>query len=90
MMAITTLSSREFYQDVGRAKRAAEQGPVIITDRGEPSLVVLKYEEYRRLAGKSGKTLFDAIAQFGPDADFDFEPPKRSRKSSLKIPDFDD
>ena len=33
-MTITTLSSREFNHDTGRAKRAALKGPVFITDRG--------------------------------------------------------
>jgi prevent-host-death family protein len=37
----TTLTAREFNQDTGRAKRAAEDGPVIITDRGKPSHVLL-------------------------------------------------
>ncbi|HEX4032186.1 MAG TPA: hypothetical protein VHX20_17615 [Terracidiphilus sp.] len=40
-MAITTLSSREFNQDVSRAKRAAKKGPVFVTDRGRPSHVLL-------------------------------------------------
>ena len=35
-MAVTKLSSREFNQDTSRAKRAAERGPVFITDRGRP------------------------------------------------------
>ena len=46
----TKLSSREFNQDTGRAKRAAELGPVYITDRGRPSHVLLTFEDYRRLA----------------------------------------
>jgi hypothetical protein len=29
-MAITTLSSREFNQDTGRAKKASRKGPVFI------------------------------------------------------------
>lgn len=33
----STLSSRELNQDVGRAKPAALQGPVFLTDRGKPS-----------------------------------------------------
>ena len=49
-MPITTLTSREFNQDSGRAKKAAEKGPVIITDRGKPSHVLLSIAEYRRLA----------------------------------------
>ncbi|EGH47880.1 prevent-host-death family protein, partial [Pseudomonas syringae pv. pisi str. 1704B] len=30
----TTLSSREFNQDTSGAKKAANEGPVFITDRG--------------------------------------------------------
>jgi hypothetical protein len=37
-MPITTLTSREFNQDASRAKKAAQQGPVFITDRGRPPM----------------------------------------------------
>lgn len=40
-MPVTTLSSREVNQDLGRAKRASQSGPVIITDRGRPAHVLL-------------------------------------------------
>lgn len=46
---MTTISSREFNQDVSAAKRAATNEPVIITDRGQPSHVLLSIQEYRRL-----------------------------------------
>ncbi len=73
-MPTTTLSSREFNQDVSRAKRAAEDGPVIITDRGQPAYVLLRHDAYRRLAG-GGPNILDLLAQSeGPDVDFD--PPK--------------
>ena len=69
-----TLTSREFNQDSGRAKRAAESGPVIITDRGKPSHVLLSYAEYQRLAGPK-LSIADALAQKeGPY--FEFEPPR--------------
>ncbi len=71
-MAITTVTSRELNQDVGRAKRAAKSGPVIITDRGKPAHVLLCIEEYRRLAGQ-GRSLAEALAMPGL-ADIDFEP----------------
>ncbi len=72
-----TISSREFNQDVGKAKRAAESGPVIVTDRGRPAYVLLKHAEYQRLtSGGRGETLFDLLAQDGPDADFEFDPPR--------------
>lgn len=51
---MTTLSSREFNQDTGRAKAAARRGPVIITDRGRPAHVLLTFEEYERLLGRRG------------------------------------
>ncbi len=51
-MHITTLSSREFNQDTSRAKKAAKDGPVFITDRGVPAHVLLSIEDYRRLSGE--------------------------------------
>ena len=73
-MSITTISSREFNQDAGGAKRAADKGPVIITDRGRPSHVLLNFEDYRKLAG-AGKSLFEVVAQ-DQDDDIDFDPPR--------------
>ena len=54
-MPITTVTSREFNQDSGQAKKAAEKGPVFITDRGKPSHVLLSIDEYRRLASSQTK-----------------------------------
>lgn len=45
----TQMSSRQFNQDAAGAKRAAEQGPVYITDRGRPAHVLLTYEAYEAL-----------------------------------------
>jgi prevent-host-death family protein len=47
----TTMTSREFNQDTSRAKKAAQAGPVFITDRGRPGHVLLTIEEYERLVG---------------------------------------
>ena len=46
---MATITSRDFNQDVSAAKRSAAKGPVIITDRGRPSHVLLSIEDYRRL-----------------------------------------
>jgi prevent-host-death family protein len=54
---ITTLSSREFNQDTGRAKSAAERGPVIITDRGRPAHVLLTFDDYQKLVGSEGSII---------------------------------
>ncbi len=53
-MTITTLSSRQFNQDAGKAKKAASAGPVIITDRGRPAHVLLTFDDYRKIAGSRG------------------------------------
>ena len=47
----TTISSREFNQDTSRAKKAASNGPVFITDRGRPAHVLLTYADYKKLSG---------------------------------------
>lgn len=76
-MTITTLSSRELNQDVTRAKKAAKNGPVFITDRGKPAHVLLSIEEYQRLTGKR-RNLVEALSMPGI-ADIEIEIP-RSRE----------
>lgn len=46
---MSTVTSRAFNQDVSAAKRSAATEPVIITDRGKPSHVLLSIEQYNRL-----------------------------------------
>jgi prevent-host-death family protein len=73
-MSITTLSSREFNQDAGRAKRAAKNGPVFITDRGRPAHVLLSIKDYQQITNKR-ESIVDLLAM--PDADLaDFDPPR--------------
>lgn len=73
-MTLTTFTSREFNQDTARAKKAAVQGPVVITDRGEPSHVLLSYERYLALSGR-GADLVELLGM--PDgADIAFEAPR--------------
>jgi prevent-host-death family protein len=46
---VRSYSGREFNRDTAGAKRAAEDGPVYVTDRGRPSHVLLSIEDYERL-----------------------------------------
>jgi len=73
-MSIVTISGRDFNQDVAGAKRAAEKGPVIITDRGQPAFVLQRYDDWRRQAGaKPGRSLLEMLAD--PESgDVEFEP----------------
>ena len=81
-MPITTLSSREFNQGASEAKRAANNGPVFITDRGRPAHVLMSIELYQRITG-SHKKIADLLAM--PSiADIDFETP-RSRETPRPV-----
>lgn len=69
-MTITTLSSREFNQAASEAKRAANNGPVFITDRGRPAHVLMSMELYQRLTGNRQK-IADLLAMPGLETDFE-------------------
>jgi hypothetical protein len=73
-MAITTLSSRSFNHDVSRAKKAANNGPVFITDRGRPAHVLLSIDQYQELIGSAGN-IIDLLAMPG-EVEIDFDPPR--------------
>jgi prevent-host-death family protein len=76
-MTITTMLSQEFNENIGRAKKAAQDGPVLITDVGRPGYVLITIEEYQRLTGipSESQTLADALAMPGAD-DIEFDPPR--------------
>ena len=78
-----TMTSREANQDFSRAKREARSGPVLITERGRPSSVLLSYEEYRRLTGNR-TNIVDLLAMPGQE-EVEFEPPERQKAAPRKI-----
>lgn len=85
-MTITTVSSREFNQDVSKVKRASQKGPVFITDRGHPAHVLLNIKDYQRLT-KTKENIVELLAM--PEAaNIDFEPPKLKKKM-YRPEDFD-
>lgn len=67
---MSTISSRKFNQDIGAAKRDSENAPVIITDRGAPTHVLLTYATYLDLTCDQPK-LVDLLSM---DHEVDFEP----------------
>ena len=70
-MTVTTFSSREFNQAASQAKRAANAGPVFITDRGKAAHVLMSMKLYERLTGSRQK-IADLLAMPGA-ADIDVE-----------------
>ena len=73
-MSITTVSSREFNQDVGKAKRAATKGPVFITVRGHAEHVLLSIDDYEKMS-ETQKNIVELLAA-PENVDIEFEPPR--------------
>ena len=68
-----TLTSREFNQDTGGAKKAAEKGPVYITHRGRPSYVLLTFADFQRLSGNE-PSIIERLSQPSGIENVVFEP----------------
>ena len=73
-----TMTSREFNEAASEAGRAANDGPVIITDRGRPLHVLMSMEVYQRLTG-GRQSIADMLAMptatsHGAEANIDFDP----------------
>ena len=81
-----TITSREFNQDTSRAKRAAERGPVFITDRGRPSHVLLTVHQYEKMLTK-GRTILELLAM-PKGSEIDFEP-ARMVDGTIRPAEFD-
>ena len=68
------MTSREFNQNTSGAKKAADLGPVYVTDRGKPAYVLLSFDAYQHLIGD--KSIIELLG--GPPGieDIEFEPPR--------------
>jgi prevent-host-death family protein len=92
-MSIATMNSRTFARDAAAIKRAAQQGPVIITERGKPALAVLHIDEYYRLTGQTcGPSLLQAMQGVAAPPGVVLDLPERANGAVLlhRIPSLDD
>ncbi len=81
-----TMSSKEFNQHTHAAKKEAEKAPVVITNRGEYTHILMSYADYQKLVQHQPQTLADWFMQADPDvADIDFELPERSPKQRHQV-----
>jgi prevent-host-death family protein len=73
-MGASKLTVTEVNQNFSRARNALANGPVVITERGEPAFVLMTYEDYKqRQEGRP--TLLERIDLPGTEA-IDFDPPR--------------
>lgn len=85
-MVIHTFSSRDFTRDVPTAKRAAFEGPVLITERDRPAFALIKIDDDYRIAGKAAPSLLKVMNAIPGGDGLDFDPPKlgvRAQEASL-------
>ena len=69
---MATVTAAEFNQRPSRVKRAAEIEPVVITEHGRPSFVLLTYAEYQRLL-RAPADLAEWL-EMGEEIEFEIEP----------------
>lgn len=74
------MTSREFNQQLGKAQKAAQKEPVIITNRGEPAYVLMSYETFEK-QHKPTRTIAEAFANYEvPEvADIELDIPPRTK-----------
>ncbi len=84
------MTSREFNQNVSLAQRYAQTAPVIITHRGKPAYVLIKYDDFGMSSAEPQRTIADALADTSPNcADIEF--PLQPRSQAQRPPvDFGD
>lgn len=80
------MSSRNFNQDVSGAKRLADEGPVVITDRGKPAYVLMTHDDFQRLKGKTPSILELLADPNGENIEFE---PRRLTGGRIRPVDLD-
>ena len=63
------------------AKRAADDGPVVITDRGRPAFALLNIDDYHRMVGQSEPTLLAVMDGIAGGVDIEFDPSRLNFQS---------
>lgn len=75
-MSLSYMTSASFNQNPSKAKQAANENPVVITDHGKPTHVLITYEEFE---AKWKKPMSVGEALNDPNGfDRDFDPPRLS------------
>jgi prevent-host-death family protein len=71
------MSSASFNQNPSKAKQVAKESPLVITDHGKPTYVLVTFEEFEA-NWKKPKTALEALCDPNAVIDKDFDPPRLS------------
>ncbi|MCW9698789.1 MULTISPECIES: type II toxin-antitoxin system Phd/YefM family antitoxin [unclassified Avibacterium] len=86
---MTIMTSREFNQHLNQAQKAAQIAPVIVTNRGEPTYVLMSYADYQKmLQSHSPRNALEALTP-QDEADIELDIPPRSIKQRTPL-EFDE
>lgn len=81
---MTVMTSREFNQNTSLAKKYAQTAPVIITNRGKPAYVLIRYEDYQ--APKATQNALETLMALAHPDVSDVELPLRPRSKAQRKP----
>lgn len=76
-MTLSFMTSASFNQNPSKAKQAASESPLVITDHGRPTHVLVTYEEFEANWKKS-KSALEALCDPNATIDKEFVPPRWS------------
>ena len=81
------MTSREFNQNTSLAQKYAQTAPVIITNRGKPAYVLVKYEEFQ--SAKPTKSALQALLDLTHpdvgDIDLPLKPRSRAQREPVEF-----
>ena len=78
------MTSREFNQNTSLAQKYAQTAPVIITNRGKPAYVLVKYEEFQ--SAKPTKSALQALLDLTHPDVGDIDLPLKPRSRAQREP----
>ena len=76
-MSFASMTSADFNQNPSKAKKVANDGPLVITEHGEASYVLVRYSDFKDHWRKA-KSLYDALNHKDSRFDDDFMPERTS------------
>ena len=76
-MRMSFMTSAVFNQNPSKAKKQADRQPLVITDHGEASYVLVRYSDFQ-VHWRKSKRLLDALRDPNAATSKDFEPDRVS------------
>jgi prevent-host-death family protein len=84
---VITMTSRQFNQEVAAAKRSVAKGEhVIVTDRGNPSAVMVPFSDYIKTAFWQPQSIVEKLGSRSGVERIEFEPFLEAARAGIDHP----